>query len=170
MNPIFVKVGNVCTHETPQVLFVQRDHVVQHLAPTATHPSFSDSILPRRSDTRPFRLQSRGLQEGDDLVIECRITIEDRVPIRTSFGERLTQLLDHPLRSRVTGYVAVQNPAPSMFDHEEAVEDFRLRTGGRVGTVSLLTARSGQSWRRGIALSTGPGTGLSPRRLGRAKM
>jgi hypothetical protein len=78
------------------VLLVQRDHVVQYLAPTATHPSFSDSILQRRSDTRPFGLQSRGLQEGDDLVIEYRIAIEDRVMIRTSFGEGLTELLDEP--------------------------------------------------------------------------
>ena len=44
VNPIFVKVGNVVTDEAPQVLFVQRDDVVQHLAPTAPHPSFSDSI------------------------------------------------------------------------------------------------------------------------------
>ena len=107
VNPIFVKVGNVITHEAPQVLFVQRDHVIEQLAPAATHPSFRDSILPRRLDTGPFGLQSRGLQEGDHLVIECRITIEDRVPIRTSFGEGRTQLLDHPLRSRVTGHIEV---------------------------------------------------------------
>ena len=37
MNTIFVEVGNVITDEAPQVLFVQRDHMVQHLAPTPTH-------------------------------------------------------------------------------------------------------------------------------------
>ena len=47
VNPILVKVRNVVTDEAPQVLFVQGNHVVQHFPPTATHPSLSDTVLPR---------------------------------------------------------------------------------------------------------------------------
>jgi len=90
VNSIVVKVGNVITNEAPQVLFVQRDHVVQHLAPTAAHPSFSDSILPWSLDARSLGFQARRLQELDDSVVKLAIPVEYDVLIRAGVLERLS--------------------------------------------------------------------------------
>jgi hypothetical protein len=51
--------------------FVERDHLIEDLAPTTSHPSLRDSILPRCVYARSFGFQARYLQERDDLAIEC---------------------------------------------------------------------------------------------------
>jgi hypothetical protein len=104
------------------MLFIQRDDLVEDFSPATSHPYFRNSILLTRFYARPFGLQSRCLQEGDHFVIECRISIEDGISIWTRFGESFAQLLDDPLRCRVVSDVEVQNPAPSMLEHEKAVE------------------------------------------------
>lgn len=114
VNSIFVKVGNVLPDAARQVCIVQRDHVVQYLAPTATHPSFGNSILPGRSDTRPFGFQTGGFQELDDIRVEPRVAVQNRVTVGASVGKALPQLLDDPLRRRVSGHVEVQDPAASV--------------------------------------------------------
>jgi len=122
VDTIFVKAGNVIPDQAPQVLFIERDHVVQRLAPTAPYPSFRDAILPKRSDTRPFGLQTGGFQEPDDVSIEFRVPVQNHVTVWASVGEGLTQLLEDPLRSRMSRHVEVQDLAASMRDDEEAVE------------------------------------------------
>ena len=74
---IFVVVIHIITDQPAEMRFIQRDDVVEDLSPATSHPSFRDSILPRRLYARPFGLHSRGLQEVDDFVIESRIVIED---------------------------------------------------------------------------------------------
>ena len=71
------------------VSFVQGNHVVQHFPPTATHPSLSDTVLPRCPDACSFGRQSRCLQQGDHLVTEYGIVIKDHVLMRSRFGEGL---------------------------------------------------------------------------------
>ena len=71
---------------------------------------------------RSFRIQTRGLQERDDRGIELRVAVQDDITIWTRLGKRLPQLLDDPLRSRVSSHVEVQNPTPPMLDDEEAVQ------------------------------------------------
>ena len=131
VNPIFVKVGNLLPDEAPQVRFVQRNHVVQHLAPTASHPSFRDSILPGRSDTRPFGFQTGGFQELDDIRVELRVAVQNRVTVGASVGKALPQLLDDPLRRRVSGHVAVQDVATSVRDDEQSSEAARRSPSAR---------------------------------------
>ena len=101
VNPIFVMVVHVIADQPAKMLFIQRDDVVEDFSPATSHPSFRNSILPRRFYARPFGLQSRCLQEGDHFVIECGISIEDGISIWTRFGESFAQLLDDPLRCRV---------------------------------------------------------------------
>ena len=68
MNPIFMEVRDVVT--ASEVLFVQRNDVVQDLSPAAADPSFRDAILPGRLDARLPGLQARCLQKGDDIAID----------------------------------------------------------------------------------------------------
>src|SRR5690242_11694328 len=90
--------------------------MVQNLAANASHPAFSGSVLPWRLDAGPLRFQSRRLQKREDIGIEFRIAI------RAGTRKGLSQLLQHPLRSRVLRHVEMQDPAAAMFDEEETVE------------------------------------------------
>jgi len=119
VNPICVMVVHVIADQPAKMLFIQRNDVVEDFSPATSHPSFRNSILPRRFYAGPFGLQSRCLQEGDHFVIECGISIEDGISIWTRFGESFERLLDAPLHRRVVSDVEVQNPAPSMLDHEK---------------------------------------------------
>ncbi len=112
-----------------QMSFVQCDHVVQDL-PTATpDPAFRNPVLPGRLNARPLRLQARCLEERDHLCIELRVPVEDHLPIEASLGERFSQLLQHPIGGRMAGDVAVQQFAPSLLDHEKAVQELERQRG-----------------------------------------
>jgi hypothetical protein len=65
-----------------------------------------------------------GFQERDDISVEPRVTVQNHVSVRISFGKGFTQLLDDPLRGRVSGHAEVQDLATSVRDDEEAVEQF----------------------------------------------
>ena len=125
VNAVLVVIAHIITHEPAEMLFVQRDHMVQDLSATASDPSFGGSILPGRLDARPFWFQTRRLQKRNHVSIEFRIAVQDDVTVWTSFRKGLAQLLDDPLRSRVAGHVEVRDPAPSVLDHEEAVEQLK---------------------------------------------
>ena len=96
--------------------------MIKAIAAGAANPSFRHSILPRRLYARPFGLQSRRLQEGDHILTERRISIEDGISIRTRFRECVAQLLDDPFRRRVVSHIETQNPALPVLDHEKAIE------------------------------------------------
>ena len=129
VDAVALKVVDVFSQQPSQVLFVEWDHMVEQLSPTASHPPFGDAVLPGRSDARPLRLEPRILEEVDDVSVEFGVPIEDDVAIRSGFGKRFAQLLDDPCRIGVSGDVAMQNPATVMVDDEEAVEQLKRRCG-----------------------------------------
>ena len=108
---------DVFANQPTKMSLMECNDMIENLAPATSHPSFRGSILPWRMNARPFGLQSRCLEESDHRAIECRVAIEDHVPIRTSFGESFAQLLDNPIRCGVAGHVEVQNPAPAQTRH-----------------------------------------------------
>ena len=123
VNPVVVMVVHVIANEPSEMLFVQRDDMVENLSAAASYPAFRSAVLPRRLQTCALRLQASSLQKGNHIDIEFRVVIEDGITIRTSLGKRLTQLLYHPLGGRMTSNVEVQNPAPAMLDYEEAIQE-----------------------------------------------
>ncbi len=54
VNAVLVKVEDVITDKAQQMLFVQRDHVVQQLTPATSNPALRAAILPRRLNARSF--------------------------------------------------------------------------------------------------------------------
>src|SRR3989442_14146136 len=66
---------------------------------------------------------------NDHIAIKFRVVVEDGIAIRASLGKGFTQLLHHPLSSRITSDVEVQNPAPAMFDYEEAIQELEGQRG-----------------------------------------
>jgi hypothetical protein len=92
-----------------------------------TWSSNSRRQLPIRLSATPFcqgawrlvlGLQAHGAQRIQDLGIETGVPIQNRVSVRDRVAKCLAQLLDYPVRSRVRRHVEMQNPAPTMFDHE----------------------------------------------------
>ena len=79
VNAVLVVVVHVIANQPPEMLFVQRDDMIENLAAGTSGPSFSDSILPWRLDTRPLGLQTGGFQERDDIGVKLRIAVEDDV-------------------------------------------------------------------------------------------
>ena len=96
--------------------------MVEDLSPATSHPSFRDSILPRRLHARALHFQSGCSQEGDDVGVKLRVPVEDDVTIRGGLGKSLPQLLDNPFRRRVSSHVEVKDLAPSVLNHKEAIE------------------------------------------------
>src|SRR5215470_7891922 len=113
------------------MLLVQRDHVVQDLAPATAHPPFRHTILPGRPWARSLRLQPRCLQESDHVSVELGVPVEDDVTVRHRLGESFPQLLHDPLRRRVLRDVEMQNLPASVLDDEEAIQS--LEGHGRHG-------------------------------------
>ena len=50
MGPVVMVVGDVIREEPLEVALVQRNDLVEQLAPAAADPAFRDSILPRALD------------------------------------------------------------------------------------------------------------------------
>jgi hypothetical protein len=82
---IFVIVVHVISDQSAEMLFVQRDDVVENLSPATSHPSFRDSVLPGRLHARTLQVQSGCSQEGDDVGVKLRVPIEDEVTIGGGF-------------------------------------------------------------------------------------
>ena len=129
VNAIVVMVVHVIADHSAEMVFVQRDDMVQDLAPNTPDPSFRDPVLPGRLDARPYWFETRGLQKRDHASIEFRIVVEDRVSIWGSFGKRFAQLLDDPVCSRVAGDVEMQDLSPPLFDDEKAVQQLERDRG-----------------------------------------
>ncbi len=123
MNTVLVVVVHVITDQSTKMLFVQRDDMVEDLAPATSHPAFRDPVLPGRLDARLLGGQPRRLQESDDVGVKRRVAVEEDVTVRASVGKGLPQLLNDPLGSRMACDVEVQDLPTSVFDDEEAVEE-----------------------------------------------
>ena len=101
VNPVPVVVDHVLANQPPQVRFVQRDDVVEKLAPTASDPTLGGSILPGRLNTGALRLELRRLQERDHIFIELRIVIEDHITVFARPRETLPAVVVRPNRNSV---------------------------------------------------------------------
>jgi hypothetical protein len=122
-------VAHVIADQAAKMPLVQRDDMVKDLSATTADPPLRSAVLPWCLNARPFGVQARRLQERDHPGVELRIAIEDDVPVRGSLWKRFAQLLDNPLRGRVSSDVAVQDLASSVFDHEEAVQQLECDGG-----------------------------------------
>ena len=114
-------VVHVISDQSAEMLFVQRDDMIENLAPATSHLSFRDSILPGRPWARSLGLQTRCPQETDDVSVELRVPVEDDVTVRHRLGESFPQLLHDPLRRRVLRDVEMQNLPASVLDDKEAI-------------------------------------------------
>ena len=113
---------DILPKEPPQVAFMECDDMIEKLLAAAADPAFREPVLPRRLHAGALRRQPRGLEELNHIGIEFRIVVENDVPVRNRIGERLAELLHDPLGCRIRGHIAMEDAAPAVLDHEEAVQ------------------------------------------------
>ena len=128
VSPVVMIVTNEFAAEPSDVRLVDCDHMVEALAASGTDPSLRSPVLPGTLDARPHRLDGRCPQQIQDFRAEFRVAVQYGVLVRTHIREGLTQLLAHPLGSRMGRYVEVENPAPAEIDEEEAVQQMKRQS------------------------------------------
>jgi len=69
-NAVFVVVLHIIANQPAQMVFGQRDDMVEDLASTASDPPFRDPLLPRCLNTRLLRLEAGCPQEGDHVGVK----------------------------------------------------------------------------------------------------
>ena len=141
MNSVFVILVHVITDQSAKMLLVQHDDMVQDLAAATAYPSLRYAILPGCLHARPLGLQPRRLQKHDDICVEFRIPVQNHVMIRAGVRKGLPQLLDDPLRRRMSGYVEVQNLSTTISITKKQCSSLKVNAG----TVQKSKATS--TWR-----------------------
>jgi len=53
MSPILLIILNVFAQQSPEMVFVDGDDVIQYLASATLHPTFGNAILPRTPERCP---------------------------------------------------------------------------------------------------------------------
>ena len=101
VSPIRVVVIHIIPNQPPQMLFVDRDDVVENLTAATSDPAFCDSVLPWRLNTRALRLQAGCLQECNHLIVEFRVVVQQDVAVWICSGKHFSQLLHDPIGSRM---------------------------------------------------------------------
>jgi hypothetical protein len=115
-------VSQIIAPETPQVLFVQRNHMIQHLAAATPNPALGHSVLPWTAHARADGREAAGLEKPEYISTELRVTVEHDVLVATGKRQSLPQLLDDPIAGRMRRGVEMQNSPPIMLDDKEAIE------------------------------------------------
>ena len=104
---VCVVVGDVFTPESPEVLIVQRDYVIEYFAANTADPALRHSILPGAPNTGANRFEGTGLQKLHNIAAELRVMIEQDVAIGTGKRQSLAQLLSDPGAGRMLRDVEV---------------------------------------------------------------
>ena len=129
MSSVVVIIANICEAEPYQMSLVQRDHVIQHLAAYAPHPSFRDPVLPRTASACPNSFDPARFQKAAHLGAEFAVTIKDDVAVWAWKRQGLSELLQNPIPRRMRGGVEMENVAPMMLNDEEAIQRSETQRG-----------------------------------------
>jgi hypothetical protein len=89
-------------HQSLHARFVEHDHVIETLAPSGSHKSLDEWILPRRPGSREHFLDSHRVCRGPQTV-ERVIAIVEQISRRPVPRKGLAQLLGRPRRRRMCG-------------------------------------------------------------------
>jgi hypothetical protein len=107
VSSVIVIIAKVVAPKPPQMMFVQRNDVIEQFAAHASHASFGGGVLPRTADTCSHWLEITRLQEGQRLVAKFGIMVEQNVSIRTREWKGFTQLLHDPITGRMKRSIEV---------------------------------------------------------------
>jgi hypothetical protein len=107
----FLVVRAVARHQRSHPRFVERNHVIEALAPRGSHKSLHKRILPRGVRARDHVLNPHRLRGGLE-VVKGVIAIVNQIPRRLVPRKRVAQLLGRPRRRRMRGDRHVSDASP----------------------------------------------------------
>ena len=76
---LVVVVGDIVPQQAMQMLFIQDDHVIQHLSTHASHPALCGSILPGALKRRTLWFCVEALDRFRDVVGENGVVVVDQI-------------------------------------------------------------------------------------------
>jgi hypothetical protein len=123
MRSIFVIIADAIGEQPLQMLFVERDHMVEQIASAALDPSLRNAVLPRALVRCPHRIDLHRSYGNWDLRAVFGVPVENEEAGSRVEWESLPELLDDPHARRMFGDVEVQNAPSVVPDNEEAVEN-----------------------------------------------
>ena len=117
-----VVVLDVLTKHPPEMLFVDRDDMVETLAPERADDALGDGVGIRRVHRSQNRLDPEPSSACDEVSAIATVAVSDEEPRLLTPGGRLDHLPPDPGRDRVLRDGPVPDAAPTMLDHDEHVE------------------------------------------------
>ena len=117
-----VVVLDVLTKHPPEMLFVDRDDMVETLAPERADDALGDGVGIRRVHRSQNRLDPEPSSACDEVSAIATVAVSDEEPWLLTPGGRLDHLPPDPGRVRMLRDVPVPDAAPVVVDHDEHVE------------------------------------------------
>jgi hypothetical protein len=122
MCAVLVVVANIPREPAFQVVFVNRDEVIQEITPATPYPTLCDSILPRTFERSADRMHPQGSNRCGNFQSVLSITIKDDEPRSESKWKCFSQLLDDPRACRMLCDIEVQDTPKIVTDDEKTIE------------------------------------------------
>ena len=122
MSPVVMIVGDVVREEPLEMALVQRNDLVEQIAPAAADPAFRDSILPRALDRGLHATNCHGSNRSRYFQSILCVVIIDQELGRGLVGKGFAKLLHNPTARWMTSDIEVQDASTVMANEKEAVK------------------------------------------------
>jgi hypothetical protein len=122
MRAVPVIVVDIFGEQTLYVALIQRDNVIEQLAPTTFNPTLRNSILPGAFEGSSDGVNLQGADRYRDFQPIFPIPVKDQKSRSRPKRKRLPQLLNDPSTSRVLRDVEMQDASAIMADDKKAIE------------------------------------------------
>ncbi|HYA88377.1 MAG TPA: hypothetical protein VEI57_15080, partial [Nitrospirota bacterium] len=108
---------------------VEDEYMIQKISATASNPALGDSILPGRLETDLLGFDASGHQQIHRVLVELRISIQNRIAVGTRFRESFAQLLNYPRTRRIFRDIEMEDFASTVLDDEETIQNSESEGG-----------------------------------------
>src|SRR5215471_14090027 len=107
----------------------------------ASDPALRDAVLPRTSEGGSDGQDPVILHCRHDVSVELRVTVENQELLRLVISPGLTQLQRNPIGAGILGHVEMEDLAPVVIDHEEAVQHSKRQLGTDKKSIAAMASR-----------------------------
>jgi len=110
---VSVVVGDIRSNHAAELRLIDRDDMIEAVFPQAGNPSFGISVLPRRSKSCAYLLESKPIDSIPELRPVDFIIVSNQETPRQIERTGFDNLLGGPLRSRMLSHVCrLKSPLP----------------------------------------------------------
>src|SRR5260370_35266192 len=107
MGPVLEVVEQVGSHQPFEMLLIQDDHVVKQVATATSHPTLSNTVLPRTAKGRTSWLASHVPHSRNHLRSKLCVSVEQQESVRLCVGPCFSQRLTNPNSTGIRRHLEV---------------------------------------------------------------